>query len=76
MGKSRLVQEFLGVVDDLPDLVYWRQGRCLPYGEGITFWALGEIVKVARRDLGERHAPDEAGAKLAQAISTVDGGRR
>jgi len=24
-----------------PDLVTWRQGRCLPYGEGITFWALG-----------------------------------
>ncbi len=23
----------------------WRQGRCLPYGEGVTFWALGEIVK-------------------------------
>ena len=27
------------------ELVTWRQGRCLPYGEGITFWALGEIVK-------------------------------
>ena len=23
----------------------WRHGRCLPYGEGITFWALAEIVK-------------------------------
>ena len=28
-----------------PELTRWRQGRCLPYGEGITFWALGEIVK-------------------------------
>ncbi len=28
-------------VDARPDLVTWRQGRCLPYGEGITFWALG-----------------------------------
>ena len=28
-----------------PMLVTWRQGRCLPYGEGITFWALGEVVK-------------------------------
>src|SRR5258705_8487922 len=26
-------------------LVAWRQGRCLPYGAGISFWALGEIVK-------------------------------
>ena len=26
-------------------LVYWRHGRSLPYGEGVTFWALGEMVK-------------------------------
>ena len=26
-------------------LVVWRQGRCLPFGEGIALWALGEIVK-------------------------------
>lgn len=45
MGKSRLVREFARYVDDLPELVTWRQGRCLPYGEGISFWALGEIVK-------------------------------
>ena len=43
------------------ELVYWRQGRCLPYGEGVTFWALGEMVKaqghprdgLARGDRGE-----------------------
>ena len=27
------------------DIVFWRQGRSLPYGDGVTFWALGEIVK-------------------------------
>ena len=32
-------------VDRSPELVTWRQGRCLPYGDGVTFWALGEIVK-------------------------------
>lgn len=37
VGKSRLVREFRGVIDDRPDLVWWRQGRCLPYGEGVTF---------------------------------------
>ena len=26
-------------------MVFWRQGRSLPYGDGVTFWALGEIVK-------------------------------
>ena len=45
VGKSRLVAELLAYVDALPDLVTWRQGRCLPYGDGITYWALGEIVK-------------------------------
>src|SRR3990172_5015770 len=70
VGKSRLVREFLGFVDDLPDLVYWRQGRCLPYGEGITFWALGEVVK-SHAGIVENDTPEEASAKLVHVISTV-----
>ncbi|HEV8225041.1 MAG TPA: AAA family ATPase, partial [Rubrobacteraceae bacterium] len=45
LGKSRLVAELLNYLDTKPDLITWRQGRCLPYGDGITFWALGEILK-------------------------------
>lgn len=45
VGKSRLLHEFREQIDSRPDLAWWRQGRCLPYGEGITFWALAEIVK-------------------------------
>jgi class 3 adenylate cyclase/tetratricopeptide (TPR) repeat protein len=45
IGKSRLVTELRTTLDERPDIVTWRHGRCLPYGEGITFWALGEIVK-------------------------------
>ncbi len=45
LGKSRLVRELARHVEALPDLVTWRVGRCLPYGEGIGLWALGEIVK-------------------------------
>ena len=45
IGKSRLVAELLQGVDARPEMVTWRQGRCLPYGEGVTFWALSEIVK-------------------------------
>ena len=41
----------------------WRQGRCLPYGEGITFWALGEVVK-AQAGILESDSPAEAEAKL------------
>ena len=45
LGKSRLVREFARYVDGGPDLVTWREGRCPPYGQGISFWALGEIAK-------------------------------
>jgi class 3 adenylate cyclase len=45
VGKSRLVAELFAYMDAKPEIIRWRQGRCLPYGEGITFWALGEIVK-------------------------------
>ena len=45
IGKSRLVLELARSFEERPGLVTWRQGRCLPYGEGITYWALGEIVK-------------------------------
>jgi len=45
IGKSRLLLEFARSLDAYPEMVTWRQGRCLPYGEGVTFWALGEIVK-------------------------------
>ena len=34
--------------------VAWRQGRSLPYGEGVAFWALGEMTKAQARSPGER----------------------
>jgi class 3 adenylate cyclase/tetratricopeptide (TPR) repeat protein len=46
MGKSRLAEEFLG--SRRPGTQALR-GRCLSYGEGITYWALGEIVRAAAR---------------------------
>jgi tetratricopeptide (TPR) repeat protein len=63
LGKSRIVAELFGYIDDRPELVTWRQGRCLPYGEGITFWALGEIVK-AHAGILESDDPATATAKL------------
>jgi class 3 adenylate cyclase/tetratricopeptide (TPR) repeat protein len=63
VGKSRLVAELLSFVDAWPELVRWRQGRCLPYGEGITFWALGEIVK-AEAGILETDPPQAAAAKI------------
>ena len=45
MGKSRLIREVARRVTTGASAVTWRRGRCLPYGDGISFWALGEIVK-------------------------------
>ncbi len=45
VGKSRLVAEFLAWVDGLDEPAVVVRGRCLPYGEGITYWPLAEILK-------------------------------
>ena len=52
-GKSRLTREFEKYIDGLADLVYWHEGRSPAYGEGISFWALGEMVR-SRAGLAER----------------------
>jgi class 3 adenylate cyclase/tetratricopeptide (TPR) repeat protein len=63
LGKSRLIGELSDYVDRSQDLFSWRQGRCLPYGEGIAFWALGEIVK-AHAGILESDPPELAREKL------------
>jgi class 3 adenylate cyclase/tetratricopeptide (TPR) repeat protein len=90
IGKSRLVWELSQVVDRDPDeLVYWRQGRSLAYGEGVSFWALGEAVKahagilesdpaeVAREKIrnvvGEAVADDEEAGWIEEHLSSLVG---
>jgi class 3 adenylate cyclase/tetratricopeptide (TPR) repeat protein len=75
IGKSRLAWEFLKYADGLVDDVWWHQGRSPAYGEGISFWALGEMIRgraglletddetTTRAKVGavvETHVPDEA----------------
>jgi class 3 adenylate cyclase/tetratricopeptide (TPR) repeat protein len=70
VGKSRLVAELFTWVDQHTKLVRWRQGRCLPYGDRVTFHALSEIVKAEAGILdsdGEQAARD----KLAQAVASL-----
>ena len=70
IGKSRLVYELSRIADAEPELISWRQGRCLPYGEGVSFWALAEMVK-AQAGIAENDSAGEAEAKLAQMIAGV-----
>ena len=70
VGKSRLIREFRRSIDDRADLAFWRQGRCLPYGESVTFWAIGELVK-AHAGILESEPPEASAAKLEQAVSAL-----
>ena len=45
IGKSRLAYEFSNYVDGIIEDTYWHSGRSPSYGEGVTFWALGEMLR-------------------------------
>lgn len=70
IGKSRLAWEFLKYVDGLADEVRWHQGRSPAYGEGVTFWALGEMVR-SRARITEAENPSSARAKLAGTVAAI-----
>jgi class 3 adenylate cyclase/tetratricopeptide (TPR) repeat protein len=70
IGKSRLVYELSQSVESNPELITWRQGRCLAYGDGVTLWALGEIVK-AQAGIHEQDRPEEASAKVRNSVAEV-----
>jgi class 3 adenylate cyclase/tetratricopeptide (TPR) repeat protein len=67
IGKSRLALEFVGLAEARPRPTTVLRGRCLAAGQGITYWALGEILRQAARiSLGE--PSDVAAAKLARMV--------
>jgi predicted ATPase/class 3 adenylate cyclase len=73
IGKSRLLFELRQLVEAEPELITWRQGRCLPYGEGGSFWALAEIVK-AQAGILDTGSMEQAGAKLTRMTAELMGG--
>jgi class 3 adenylate cyclase/tetratricopeptide (TPR) repeat protein len=70
VGKSRLVREFAGFVDARPELVAWRRGQCLSFGEAVGFWPLGEVIK-AQAGILESDDPEVGAAKLDAAVRAV-----
>ena len=68
IGKSRLVWELQRALGDDSGLVTWRRGRCLPYGDGVTYWALGEMVK-QQASILESDDAATAQAKLSRAVA-------
>ena len=82
IGKSRLVRE---LVSDVEREATVLQGRCLPYGEGITYWPVADIVRAAagidgtvsaaeaRRRLAELPGADEDADVIAERIAGAIG---
>jgi class 3 adenylate cyclase len=67
IGKTRVAWEFLKYVDGLLDRVWWHAGRSPAYGEGITFWALGEMVR-GRSGLVETDDEPTTRARIATVV--------
>ncbi len=67
IGKSRLSWEFFKYVDGLANNVRWHRGRCLSYGDGVTYWALAEMVRT-RAGITEGEEAQAALAKLRSAL--------
>ncbi len=82
VGKSRLVLEFL---DSIDGGVALARGRCLPYGEGITYWPVLEAVvdlagindtessERSRQRLAELLVGEEDADRIAQRMTEVLG---
>jgi class 3 adenylate cyclase len=70
IGKSRLARA-LGDYVDSPAassvVVRWRTGQCLPYGEGVTYWALAQVVK-AQAGILESDSSAVARGKLESSV--------
>lgn len=64
VGKSRVVEEFLGSVGDQGQVAF---GRCLAYGQGITYWPVAEAIRDGC-EIGEGDAPATAAARLREVL--------
>jgi class 3 adenylate cyclase/tetratricopeptide (TPR) repeat protein len=71
IGKSRLVYELFNAIEaGTWGPIFWRRGRSLPYGDGVTFWALAEMVK-AQAGILESDSAAQVAEKLHRAVSDL-----
>jgi class 3 adenylate cyclase len=67
IGKTRLAWEFQKYVDGVVEAVWWHEGRSPSYGEGVTFWALGEMIR-SRAGLLETDEVETTREKVAATV--------
>jgi class 3 adenylate cyclase/tetratricopeptide (TPR) repeat protein len=70
IGKSRLGWELLKYVDGITETIYWHEGRSPAYGEGLTFWALGEMIRL-RAGIAETDDPHKSRMKLRTTVADL-----
>ena len=70
IGKSRLAWELEKYIDGIDESIYWHQGRSPAYGEGVAFWALGEMVR-ARAGIAETDPPRIARERLEATLTDL-----
>ncbi len=64
VGKSRVVEEFIGSLGDQAQVAF---GRCLAYGQGITYWPVAEALRDGA-GIAEGDAPEAAVARLREVL--------
>jgi class 3 adenylate cyclase/tetratricopeptide (TPR) repeat protein len=72
VGKSRLALEAIRALGDRALIL---RGRCLPYGEGITFWPVTEVVRQAA-GISDEDEPDVARRRIVSLLEAVEHGDR
>ena len=68
IGKTRLAWEMEKYLDGVVESVFWHRGRAPSYGEGVTFWALSEMIR-ARAGLAEGDDPETTRAAIGTMLA-------
>ena len=69
IGKTRLSEELLRYIDGITEDIYYHSGRSPAYGDGVTYWALGEMI---RQRAGILETEDAAKARLKLRTMVAD----
>ena len=72
VGKSRLIAQFEDELGRRPSAPLLRRGRCLPYGSGVVYWPLAEVIR-AECAIVDSDPPQDAWRKLSSRLGALLG---
>jgi hypothetical protein len=70
VGKSRLLRELMTTLIDSDEPPTIRRGQCPPYGAGIAYWALAEVLN-QEFEIRDNDAPETAWEKLRSGVGEL-----